>query len=129
MKNRMTLLCAVIAGLLAGCGSLIAHHGAAAYEAQDLTTLTATVTDFEWRNPHALLHFDVTDDSGAIAKWTGETAGLVILVRAGWRRDVLKAGDRITVVGRRAKNGTSTMLLRRIVLSSGQELNSFAPPR
>lgn len=129
MKNRMTMLCTVIAGLLTGCGSLIAHHGAAAYEAQDLTTLTATVKSFEWRNPHALLHFDVTDDRGATAQWTAETGGLVILARAGWRRDVLKAGDRITVVGRRAINGTNTMLLRRLVLPSGQELNSFAPPR
>ena len=32
----------MIAGLLAGSDALIAHHGAAAYELQPLTTLTAT---------------------------------------------------------------------------------------
>jgi hypothetical protein len=51
------------------------------------------------------------------------------LVRAGWRREALKPGDHITVTGRRATNGTNTMLLQRLVLSTGKELNSFIPPK
>lgn len=129
MMNRLTIVCVVTAGLLGASGSALAHHGAAAYEVQSMTTVSATVTDFEWRNPHALLHFDVTDDRGTVASWTAETAGLVILVRAGWQRHVLKAGDRITAVGRRATNGTNAMLLQRVVLSTGQTLNSFVPPK
>ena len=129
MTKPTRMLCAVIVACLAGSSAGLAHHGAAAYELQNLTTLTATVTDFEWRNPHALLRFDTTADAGTIASWTAETAGLVILVRAGWRKDVLKPGDRITVIGRRAANGTNTMLLQRVVLSSGQELTSFVPPK
>ena len=129
MRNRFGLLAGMIAGLLAGSDSLAAHHGAAAYEQQALTTFAATVKAFDWRNPHALLHFDVTDEKGAIANWTAETAGLIILVRAGWGRDVLKPGDRISVVGRLATNGSHTMLLQRVVLPSGQELTSFVPPK
>lgn len=129
MKNRFTWPCGAIAGLLAGSGTLVAHHGAAAYEPQTLTTLAATVRAFDWRNPHALLHFDVVDAEGTIANWTAETAGLVILIRAGWTRDVLKPGDRITVVGRRARNRSHTMLLQRVLLPSGRELTSFVPPK
>jgi len=129
MRNRFRLLAAMIVGLLAGSDSLVAHHGAAAYELQTLTTLAATVKAFDWRNPHALLHFDVTDEKGAIENWTAETAGLIIRVRAGWGKDVLKPGDRISVVGRRATNGSHTMLLQRVVLPSGQELTSFVPPK
>jgi hypothetical protein len=129
MRNTVWLLAAMIAGLLTGSESLVAHHGAAAYELQTLTTFTATVRAFDWRNPHALLHFDVTDEKGAIANWTAETAGLIILVRAGWGRDVLKPGDHVRVIGRRATNGSHTMLLQRVVLSSGQELTSFVPPK
>ena len=131
-QSRLTLVGAALVGLLAGADRASAHHGAAAYEAPlttPLTTLTATVTGFDWRNPHALIHFDVTDDTGAIAAWTAETAGLVILVRAGWHREVLKPGDRITVVGRRALNGTHAMLLQRLTFSDGRTLNSFIPPR
>ncbi|MSO82972.1 MAG: hypothetical protein EXQ53_06715 [Acidobacteria bacterium] len=129
MKKILTMLCTAIAGFLAGSGSALAHHGAAAYETQTLTTLAATVTAFDWRNPHALVRFDVKDDGGAVAHWTAETAGPIILVRAGWSRDVLKPGDRLTVIGRRATNGTNTMILQRLVLSTGQELTSFVPPK
>jgi hypothetical protein len=129
MKNSFKLLAATIAGLLASSDSLVAHHGAAAYELQTLTTFAATVRSFDWRNPHALLHFQVTDEKGAIANWTAETAGLIILVRAGWGRDVLKPGDQVSVVGRRATNGSHNMLLQRVVLPSGQELTSFVPPK
>lgn len=129
MRNRYWLLPAMLAGLLAWPGSLVAHHGAAAYDVQTMTTLTAVVKSFDWRNPHALLHFSVTDEQGATESWTAETAGLIILVRAGWERDVLKPGDRISIIGRRATNGTHTMLLQRVVLPSGQELTSFIPPK
>ncbi|NOT26834.1 MAG: hypothetical protein HOP16_12115 [Acidobacteria bacterium] len=129
MRNGFWLPAAMIAGLLARPDSLAAHHGAAAYDVQTLTTLSAVVTSFDWRNPHALLHFNVTDEKGTTERWTAETAGLIILVRAGWERDVLKPGDRISIIGRRATNGTHTMLLQRVVLPSGQELTSFIPPK
>ena len=127
-KNRLTLVCALLVGLLAGSNPANAHHGAAAYGVSH-TTLTATVTGFDWRNPHALIHFDATDEAGAIEPWTAETAGLVILIRAGWHREVLKPGDRITVTGRRALNGTPAMLLQRLAFSDGRTLTSFVPPR
>ena len=97
MKNRSWILPAMMAGLLAWPGSLAAHHGGAAYDVQTMTTFTAVVTSFDWRNPHALLHFSVTDEKGTTEGWTAETAGLIILVRAGWERDVLKPGDRIAL--------------------------------
>jgi hypothetical protein len=106
-----------------------AHHGAAAFGPANITLNTATVTAFDWRNPHALIRFTAADANGTVTDWTAETAGLVILLRAGWRRDVLKAGDQVTVVGRPAANGSHTMLLQRIVLADGRELSSFIPPK
>ena len=129
MRNRFGLLGAMVTVLLVCTDALVAHHGAAAYETETLTTFAGTVKAFDWRNPHALLHFDVTDETGTTKSWTAETAGLIILVRAGWGRDSLKAGDRVSVIGRRATNGSHTMLLQRVVLPSGQELTSFVPPK
>ena len=129
MKNRHWLFAATMATLLARPDSLVAHHGAAAYDVQTLTTFAGVVKSLDWRNPHALLHFDVANEKGTTDNWTAETAGLIILVRAGWGRDVLKPGDRVSVTGRRATNGSHTMLLQRVVLPSGQELTSFIPPK
>jgi hypothetical protein len=122
------LLLASLALLLLGQAPSLAHHGAAAYDTA-LTTLTATVTGFDWKNPHALIHLSATDDTGATTDWTAETAGLVILVRAGWTRQTLTPGDRVTVVGRKALNGAHAMLLRQLTLANGRTFTSFVPPR
>jgi hypothetical protein len=106
---------------------LRAHHGAAAYDLGTPTTLEATVTAFDWRNPHALVHLTVTGKDGTAASWTAETAGLIILHRAGWTRNSLKPGDRVTVVGFAAKNGSGSMILQRIVFADGRELTTFVP--
>jgi len=125
--NTTPLPFAVAMALFVVTASLSAHHGAAAYDIEHPTERPAIVTAFEWRNPHALLRFDVKDDTGATEHWVAETAGLVILVRAGWDRHALKPGDHVTVVGFRATNGTNSMLLRRVVLADGHELTNFIP--
>ncbi len=109
--------------LLLAAAPAAAHHGAAAFALGTPTTLeSATVTAFDWRNPHALIHFTVKDQ-----KWTAETAGLIILNRAGWTRNSVKAGDQVTIVGFAAKNGSPTMILQRIVFADGRELTTFVP--
>ena len=125
--NHRLLTCVVAAGLAAAAVTLDAHHGAAAYDLERATTLNATVKAFGWTSPHALIEFDAADEKGAVEGWTAETAGLVILVRAGWTKTVIKPGDRITVFGHRARNGSHTMLLQKVVLADGRELNNFVP--
>jgi Family of unknown function (DUF6152) len=80
------------------------------------------VTSFDWTNPHSYLYADVKDAKGAIEKWTAEMASPAMLKRSGWRRDTLKAGDEITLVGKTSKDGKPMMLLEKIILANGQEL-------
>ncbi len=130
MNNKAMVLMVTILGACAGTSfPAAAHHGAAAFDTERITQLPAVVVELDWRNPHALLRFDVVDESGASSTWTAETAGLVILLRAGWTRDVIKPGDRVVVFGHRAVNGSHTMLLKRLVLPTGRELTSIIPSR
>jgi hypothetical protein len=46
-----------------------------------------------------------------------------VLSRHGWDRNIIKKGDTITVIGNRGKNGSKTLRLQKVVLSSGQELD------
>lgn len=128
-KGRLNLLWSVLVGCAVAATSAAEHHGAAAYDMDRVATMSATVTALDWRNPHALLHFDVTNEDGRTTAWTAETAGLVILIRSGWTRNVVNAGDRIIIAGHPAMNGSRTMLLKRLVLSTGRELTSIVPPR
>ena len=121
---RLTL---AIATLLVLSSPAQAHHGAAAYDLVTTKTLDGVVTNFKWANPHALIEFDIRDAAGELQHWTAETAGLTILVRAGWSKSVLDAGTRITISGHPARNGTPTMILERVVLPDDRVLNNFVP--
>jgi len=121
MKTRPFLLFAVAVALLAVSTPIFAHHGASAYDTKKLTTLKATVTDFQFMNPHSEIFFEVKGADGKVEKWSAEAASMVTMSRLGWTRTLFKAGDQITVVGNRAKNGSPTMRLSKVVLANGKE--------
>jgi hypothetical protein len=102
----------------------LAHHSVAEYDTTHVTDVKGTVTQYEWSNPHAYIYIDVKDDKGNVEKWTGELASVGMLSRAGWRRDTVKPGDQIVMVGNRAKDGRSVMRLEKIVFANGQELSA-----
>jgi len=106
---------------------LLAHHGSAAYDRETAVSIDATIESFSWENPHALIRLQTHAADGSIEEWAVETAGLVILARVGWNRDTLKTGDRCTVTGFPARNGSHTMILRSVVLEDGRELTSYIP--
>ena len=125
MEKRSTLLVAI--GFAFACSlllseSALAHHGTAAYDATRTLTLRATVTEFEWANPHCELRFDVKDGRGNVQHWTVEAINPLMLGRYGWTRTSLKPGDIVTVTFRPAKNGEMIGILEKVVLADGREL-------
>jgi hypothetical protein len=123
MKSWLFGLFVIPVGLLVLSGVVFAHHGTSPYDMTKLTTLKGTVTDFQFINPHVELTVEVKDDKGKVEKWSGEANSPNVLSRHGWNRDIMKAGDQITVIGNRAKNGSKTLRLQKVVLSNGQELD------
>jgi hypothetical protein len=99
-----------------------AHHGAAGYDSNKLTTLKGTVTDFRFQNPHAQILLDVKDSSGKVQNWILEAVGIATLSRNGWSKSIIKPGDTITVTGNPTKNGSPAMRLTKVVLANGKEL-------
>jgi uncharacterized protein DUF6152 len=122
LKVKPFVLVAVLVSLLSVCGSAFAHHGTANYDMTKVVTLKGTVTDFQFINPHTLILFDVKTDKGVIEHWQAEATSPNHLVRAGWSKDTIKAGDQITISGFRAKNGSTVMRFQKMVLANGQEI-------
>jgi hypothetical protein len=122
MKSKLILICAVAFGLSIGAESGLAHHGTAAYQEDKQITVTGTVTEFGFANPHALVYLDVRQSDGAIAKWEGELTSPNHLVRAGWTKNSLKPGEQITISGLPTKRGATSMWIRKIVKANGTEL-------
>jgi hypothetical protein len=97
-----------------------AHHSfAAEYDASKPITLTGTITNIEWTNPHIFIYLDVPDEkNSAIVNWTLEMGGPNALLRLGWKRDSLKVGDMVTVEGSLAKNGGPLVNAKSIVMTA-----------
>jgi hypothetical protein len=49
-----------------------AHHGNAAIDNTKQVTVTGTITDWVWANPHSWLKVDVKNDSGEVEHWVFE---------------------------------------------------------
>jgi hypothetical protein len=99
-----------------------AHHGTAAYQEDKQVTVRGTVMGFEFTNPHTLLFLDVKQSDGTIAKWQGEMTSPNHLVRAGWTKNTLRAGDQVTITGLPEKREARSMWIRKIVKADGTEL-------
>jgi hypothetical protein len=123
MKNWRMAILAVLAGFLSVSPAVSAHHGASPYDTTKLTTLKGTVTEFKFINPHVEISVAVKDDKGKVETWIGEANSPNVLSRRGWSKDLIKPGDQITVIGNRGKNGSLTLRLQKVVLSTGQELD------
>ncbi len=87
----------------------VPHHSfTAEFDVNRPIELTGTVTRVEWTNPHAWLFIDVEDDDNNVQSWAIELLGINTLLRRGWTRDKVKAGDIIEVEGFGARDGTNT---------------------
>lgn len=96
-----------------------AHHSfSAQFDAQKPLKMTGTVTSVEWQNPHSWFYLDVKDETGAVTNWGFELASPNLLLRKGWTRTTLEAGDVVTVEGFRAHDDSNTGNARVIVLAS-----------
>jgi hypothetical protein len=90
---------AIAAGLLLSMGvqPVQAHHSYAAFDKDRVVSLQATVTRWDWTNPHSFLYVVVKGPGRAITEWEIESASPSLLQRVGFTATSIKAGDRVTV--------------------------------
>ena len=110
----------ILCGIAAGTASMAAHHSfTAEFDGNKKVTLKGIVTKVEWTNPHVWFYINVKDEkTGEVTNWGAEMGPPHGLQRRGWRRDTLKIGEEVTVVGSMAKNGSNRMNARSVTLTS-----------
>lgn len=103
-----------IALVLAGAVTISAHHSiAAVYDDGQRVTIDGRVLEFRFVNPHPFIVLGVERD-GQAESWKLELDNRGELADAGVRNDTLKAGDRLIVNGRRARDGSKQLYADRI---------------
>ena len=122
MTAKLSIFAASL-GLLGGVVPLLGHHSfAAEYDANKPIKITGTVTKMEWMNPHARFYVDVKGEDGKVTNWNFELGAIPVLLKQGWRRDSLKAGDQVSVEGSLAKDGSKSANARRVALPDGRRV-------
>jgi hypothetical protein len=115
----------IMLAALVGAGSpAFAHHSFAMYEPTKTLTFKGTVKSFQWTNPHVVVWLLVQpEDGGAVQEWSLETTSPGVLTRAGWTRQSLKAGDRVSVTFSPLRDGSRGGGLNSVtLLDTGQTL-------
>ena len=73
------------------------HHSHAMFDHDKEVTITGTVTEWIFRNPHVFLYVDVKTDGGDTVKYTVEMSNITNMLKAGFTTTTFKSGDRVTV--------------------------------
>ena len=104
MTGRALKAVATLACLMPVAAS--AHHSFAVYSdsAKDVT-ITGTVTEFVFRNPHVFLYIETKADSGETMKYWVEMSNLPNMIRRGIGQSTFKPGDKVTVNVHPLKDG------------------------
>lgn len=123
MPSRRLLVLA--AGLAATPAALQAHHSFAAFfDPAKSVTVTGTVTEFRFTNPHGMIAIDVKKANGTVEQWRAETNAPVVLVQRGWSRDSIKPGMIVTIDGWPSRDGRKYMRMRAVKDAKGKPIGS-----
>jgi hypothetical protein len=99
-----------------------AHHSAAMFEQSKTPTLTGTVRELQWTNPHCWLQIVVLNDNQP-EEWSLEMGAPVDLLRGGWTRNALHPGDKVTVTMHPSRDGSHGGLLVSAAFADGRPIS------
>ena len=123
MNTKLFARLTIALGLAGAALPLAAHHSfAAEFDGAKQITLSGTVSKVDWVNPHAWVYVDVKGDDGSVVTWALESGAPNALYRAGWRKDDLKVGDKVTFSAFLAKDGSHTAAAREVTLPDGRKV-------
>ena len=125
MQRIWVWVFAVLCSVMIASLPSYAHHSMSAYDFGRTVSLKATITKFDWTNPHVQIHFEVRDENGNVSQWMAECPSPNRLSRAGWSEDTLKSGDQVSITGNPAKDGANEMRLNAVRLPNGQEVTAY----
>ena len=127
-RKLRTLLVGALS-LLLGAGAAVAHHSTAMFDMQHTVSVTGTVTQFDWTNPHTFIFMEVMNTAtGTSESWSVEGMSPNYLSRNGWTRHTLKPGDKMGMEVHLLKDGRKGGFCSTVTLPDGKKLANL-PPR
>jgi Family of unknown function (DUF6152) len=125
MVATLSAIALVASSLFAG--TALAHHSGAMFDMTKEQSISGTVTEFSWTNPHSSFKVNVPDAAGKEQIWAIEMNGPQNLIRLGWKRTTIKAGDKVAVLLHPLRDGKPGGSFVSITLPDGRVLTGSAP--
>ena len=128
MTNAYKGFVALTAGLVVFSGSAWAHHGSSiSYSTGNLWTTWATVTEFNYMNPHPTMRFDRTTNDGQVEHWVSELlTNPAMLARQSWTKrrteEALQLGTRVKLYVGTSRAGGFSGIVMKIEDENGDEV-------
>ena len=128
--SRSRARAAAAAVLMVASGAAIpqfasAHHSFSMFDMKATKSISGTVKQFEWTNPHTWLWMYVANDKGELDQWGIEGMSPNFLGRRGWSKNTLKPGDKVTVEIHPLRNGEKGGTFLNVTLPDGKVLRMF----
>jgi hypothetical protein len=101
---------------------LFLHHGTSTYNMEREISLTGTVKEWTFGNPHTWLWLTVSDSQKPTEEWSIESAPPNYLIGQGWSPSTLKAGEKLTVLISPLKTEPLRGILLEVKRSNGETL-------
>jgi hypothetical protein len=130
MKRHLTTTAIISAAIYIVCAvPASAHHSFAMFDAGKTVTLSGTVKEFQWVNPHVLILVVTNAASNPQpVVWSIEATSPGILRRQGWKKDSLKSGNRVEIIGNPLRDGSpGAGLVSLKILNTGKVLGVKIP--
>jgi hypothetical protein len=105
--------------------TLAAHHSPVMFDMAKTQNLEGTVVEFAWTNPHSSIQLDVQTPNG-VERWGVEMGSPNSMVKAGWKNNIVKFGDKVTVAVHPLKSGEHGGIFMSITLPDGRRLGGRA---
>ena len=118
--SRSIVFASVVVWLVASRPALAHHSFAAEFDSNKPVSVTGTVVELRWSNPHAHIYLEVAETSEAPVLWDFELGAPSALARRGWWRTSLRPGDTATASGYLAKSVPHLVNARLVVLADGR---------
>ena len=121
---RFQFASAVLGAVALTAGAAQAHHSFAMFDMTKEVTVSGTVKQFQWTNPHAYIQLNAKDEQGRDVEWSMEMGAPMYLYARGWRPSSLKAGTRVTVTLNPLRNGRPGGVVRDVTGADGKPIGT-----
>lgn len=121
---RYQFVCAAALAVALAGGTAQAHHSFAMFDMSKEVTVSGTVKQFQWTNPHAYIQLVSKNEAGQDVEWSMEMGAPMYLYARGWRPSSLKAGMQVSVTLNPLRNGRPGGVVRDVTTSDGKKIGT-----